>query len=229
MKFYCLGQAFYERLVYRGRPIRRRKCFSGSYLLVGKRMDGFTDLVRNARSCRRFIESEPIDSKTLRDIVDCVRVTTSARNRQPLRYIAVSEEQTRLALFTHTSWASVLGWGGPPPGERPTGFIVMLSISAPSMPVYYDTGIAAQTMQLHAASMGVGCCILNNFPRNPVREILAIPAEMEIMLLLAFGKPKEERRIVAAASGDDLQYWRDENDVHYVPKLTLDSVLLEEH
>jgi Nitroreductase len=191
-------------------------------------MEKFADLVRRARSCRRFVENEPVGSKTLREIIDCVRVTTSARNRQPLRYIAVSDAQTRLALFAHTNWASVLGWGGPPPGERPTGFIVMLSVSPPSMPVYYDTGIAAQTMQLYAASMGVGCCILNNFPRDPVREILNIPEELHIMLLLGFGIPKEDRRVLEAEAGDDLQYWRDESGVHYVPKLSLNTVLLDE-
>ncbi len=191
-------------------------------------MDGFAQLVRAARSCRRFVENAPVGADALRAIVDCARVATSARNRQPLRYITVSDEETRLKVFAHTNWASVLGWSGPPRGERPTGFIVMLSTSKPTMPVYYDTGIAAQTMQLCAMSMGIGCCMLNNFPRDPVREILSIPDELEIMLLLAFGKPKEERRLVEAAEGQDLQYWRDENDVHYVPKLALKHVLLAE-
>lgn len=191
-------------------------------------MKRFADLVREARSCRRFVESEPVGPEILREIVDCVRVTTSARNRQPLRYITVDDEATRLALFTHTNWASALGWGGPPQGERPTGFIVMLSVAPPSMPVYYDTGIAAQTMQLHAASMGIGCCILNNFPRGPVREILQIPEDLEIMLLLAFGVPREERRLAEAGEDGGLQYWRDENGVHHVPKLSLETVLLDE-
>lgn len=191
-------------------------------------MDRFAELVREARSCRRFIENEPVGAQALRDMVDCVRVATNSRNRQPLRYIAVSGEKKRLKLFAHTNWASALGWKGPPEGERPTGFIVILSAVESGAPVYYDAGIAAQTMQLHAASMGLGCCMLNNFPRGPVREILSIPEELEIMLLLAFGKPKEERRIVDASTGGDLRYWRDENNVHYVPKLVLEHVLLDE-
>ena len=191
-------------------------------------MKDFVELVCEARSCRRFVEDEPIGPDMLRTLVNCVRRTTSARNRQPLRYMTVSDVATRLQLFTHTHWASVLGWDGPPPGERPTGFIVILSTSPASMPVYYDTGIAAQTMQLHAVSMGLGCCMLNNFPRDPVRELLAIPVDMEIMLLLAFGIPKEKRVLLEARAKDDLQYWRDESGVHYVPKLALEDVLVGE-
>ena len=191
-------------------------------------MQDFVDLVCKARSCRRFVEENPVGPDTLRTLVNCVRRTTSARNRQPLRYMAVSDADTRLQLFAHTNWATVLGWKGPPPGERPTGFIVILSTVPASMPVYYDTAIAAQTMQLHATSMGLGCCMLNNFPRDPVRTLLVIPEDMEIMLLLAFGVPKETRVILDARAGDDLQYWRDENGVHYVPKLALEDVLFGE-
>lgn len=191
-------------------------------------MTDFVKLVHEARSCRRFIENEPVSRETLRSIVDCVRTTTSAKNRQPLRYVSVSEAETRSRIFPHTNWASVLGWGGPPEGERPTGYILILSVAAPSMPVYCDMGIAAQTMQLYAASMGIGCCMLNNFPRDPVREILEIPNELEILLMLAFGKPKEERRLLEAKTGENLQYWRDENGVHYVPKMALEQVLLQE-
>jgi len=191
-------------------------------------MEEFAELVRKARSCRRFVEDEPIGPDTLRKIVDCVRVASSAHNRQPLRYIAVSNAETRLQLFAHTKWASSIGWGGPPPGERPTGFIVILSTTQASMPVYYDTAIAAQTMQLFATSLGLGCCMLNNFPRGPVRELFNIPEDMEIMLLLAFGVPKEIRVLQEAHVGDNLLYWRDEHGVHYVPKLALEDVLYKE-
>jgi len=191
-------------------------------------MENFAALVREARSCRRFAEDTPVGPETLRKLVDCARTTTSARNWQPLRYFLVSDEETRLRVFAHTNWATALGWGGPPPGERPTGFIAILSVVQAGTLVYYDTAIAAQTMQLHAAGMGLGCCMLNNFPRDPIRGILAIPADMEIMLQLAFGVPKEKRVILDARAGDDLQYWRDAKGVHYVPKLVLEDVVFGE-
>ena len=81
---------------------------------------------------------------------------------------------------------------------------------------------------MDAADKGLGCCMIGNFLPDPVRAALQIPADLEIMLLLAFGVPKEIRRLADAGKGDSLRYWRDEQGVHYVPKLTLDQVLLGE-
>ncbi|MCC8194167.1 MAG: nitroreductase family protein [Deltaproteobacteria bacterium] len=81
---------------------------------------------------------------------------------------------------------------------------------------------------MYAAELGLGCCMINNFSRNDIREILEIPDQLEVALLLAFGAPREVRRIVDAKVGDKLQYWRDGQQVHHVPKLTLDQVLMGE-
>ncbi len=191
-------------------------------------MRNFVNLVHAARSCRRFVEDKPVSRETLRDIVDCARTVSSALNKQPLRYITVTEPETVAKVFSHTNWASVLKWGGPFEGERPTGFIAMLTDEALGKPVFCDMGIAGQTMQLYATSQGLGCCMLNNFPRGPVREILGIPEETEILLLFGFGVAKEVRRIAEAKPGESLQYWRDAEGVHHVPKRSLSEVLLAE-
>lgn len=191
-------------------------------------MTSFADLVRAARSCRRFDESAPLPAGTLRSLVDTARVVSSCINRQPLRYIAASSPEACARVFPHTKWAAALKWDGPQPGERPTGYILICSAQPASMFVYYDTAIAAQTMQLHATEQGLGCCMVNNFARAPIQEALGVPADVEPMLLLAFGLPAEERRLEDAAIGDDLKYWRDEQGVHHVPKLALDQVLLDE-
>lgn len=188
-------------------------------------MQDFVSLVHAARTCRRFVEANPVSPETLAALVDCVRTTTSARNRQPLRYITISGPDLRAKIFSHLHWAGQLKeWHGPEEGERPTGYIVILSLSGDSMATC-DMGIAAQTIQLHAATLGLGCCMINNFPRDPVREILAVPSSLEIMLVLALGEPKEKRCLTEAKPGDSLKYWRDDQQVHYVPKLTLDQVL----
>lgn len=192
-------------------------------------MNDFSELVKAARSCRRFYEDKPVSAMTLRQLVDCARVASSCANRQPLRYLNIIDPALRAELFPHLKWAGLLkNWPGPAEGERPTGYILIGSVSPPGMFVYYDTAIAAQTMQLHAWTMGLGCCMINNFSRDAVREILEIPQDMEPMLVLAFGAPKEERRLAEARPGDTLAYWRDERGVHYVPKLTLESILLAE-
>ncbi|SBW08916.1 Nitroreductase [uncultured delta proteobacterium] len=188
-----------------------------------------TDLLRAARTCRRFVEDTPLPPAALRHIVDAARVASSCVNRQPLRYYTVSDPEIRGRIFPGIRWAGALpDWNGPAEGERPTGYIVICSAQPANMFVYYDIGIAAQSMQLCATAMGLGCCMINNFAKDAAREILGIPDTLEVMLLLALGAPREVRRIEDAVAGDSLTYWRDEQNVHHVPKLMLDQVLLAE-
>ena len=45
-------------------------------------------------------------------------------------------------------------------------------------------------------------------------------------LVLALGTPAEEVRLVEAKDAKHLSYYRDGNNIHYVPKLTAKDVLL---
>ena len=47
----------------------------------------FRDLVLKNRSYRRFYQDQPVALETLRELIDLARVTPSAANRQPLRYL----------------------------------------------------------------------------------------------------------------------------------------------
>ena len=49
----------------------------------------------------------------------------------------------------------------------------------------------------------------------------------EILLVLALGKPKETVVIDNVAPSGDVRYWRDSQDVHHVPKRSLDDIILE--
>ena len=113
----------------------------------------FKQLALAARTCRRFEEERPLQMADLEWLVDCARLTPCARNAQQLRYSLVGPGETCRRLFGMTKWAAALkDWGGPFPGERPTGFIVMSMPKNAGDLVWLDTGIAAQTIQLAASS-----------------------------------------------------------------------------
>lgn len=191
-------------------------------------MQSFEELARAARTCRRFDESVPVTAATLRRMLDTARIASCCHNQQALRYITASTPEICGRVFPRIQWAGALEWAGPDQGERPTGYILICSARPESKFVHYDTAIAAETLQLHATDLGLGCCMIHNFARDAVREILGVPEGIIPLLLLAFGAPVEERRIADARIGGDLRYWRDEQNVHHVPKLTLDQVLLAE-
>ncbi len=188
----------------------------------------FLEQVAAARTCRRFRQSEPLPAGFLTWLVDCARLAPSAKNQQALRFAVVESPEGRAALFPALRWAGALpDWPGPVEGERPTGYVVILA--APENKGHLlsiDLGIAAQTMQLAAATRGVGCCMFQTYDAALIRSVIDAPEGLEVIMPLAFGLELEERRVAPVPESGFLTYWRDAAGVHYVPKRALDEVLV---
>ena len=187
----------------------------------------FVDLVKESRSRRRFYQDVSIAYETLRELVDLARLTPSARNQQPLKYILSNMAEKNAMIFGCLSWALDLkGWGGPTEGERPSAYIIILGDTEIVKSFGCDHGIAAQTIMLGAVDKGLGGCILASIKKDRLRELLAIPDRYEILLTLALGKPKEQVIIEPVGKSGDVKYWRDSLGVHHVPKRALDDIII---
>ncbi len=187
----------------------------------------FATLVKEARSCRRFQENDRLGPDALAWLVDCARLCPCARNAQVLRYVAVESKQVCDAIFPQTRWAGVLKWDGPIAGERPTGYIAILAPEKCTKLVHMDVGIAAQTIQLAAQSKGIGCCMHASFNPKECMNIFEVPEGMEIALILGLGVEKERRALTDMPEDGSFSYWRDDEGIHFVPKRSLQEVLLK--
>ncbi len=183
-------------------------------------------VVRN-RSYRRFHQESPVEIEVLRDMVDLARLSASAGNRQPLKYILSCEPEKNNSIFSHLSWAAYLeDWAGPEAGERPSAYIIILGDKEISPSFACDHGIACQSILLGAVEAGLGGCVMASIDREGLRRALQIPDRFEILLVLALGKPKETVVIDAVEPSHDVKYWRDESDVHHVPKRSLEEIII---
>ncbi len=188
----------------------------------------FHDLVRRCRTVRRFHGDRPVADGALRDLVDLARLTASAANKQPLRYLLSSEADRNVLIFPHLKWAGYLAdWDGPVPGERPTGYVVLLADTEVSATARWDDAIAAWTIALGAAERGLGSCIIAAFDRVGLSAALDIPERYQPLLVVAIGDPLEEVVIEEIGEGGDIRYWRDEDRIHRVPKRRLEDVILD--
>ena len=78
------------------------------------------ELVLKNRSFRRFRQDISIELATLREIVDLGRLSASASNTQPLKYILCCDRAINAEIFPALAWARLLApWPGPAEGERP--------------------------------------------------------------------------------------------------------------
>jgi nitroreductase len=186
------------------------------------------ELVLKNRSYRRFYQDVAIELDTLRGLVDLARLTASAANMQPLKYILSADPEKNALIFQHLAWAGYIkDWPGPVEGERPSAYIVILKDNDIESPLPdYDCGIASQSILLGATEKGFGGCTIYSVQREKLQEALKIPARYEISLVLALGKPKETVKIELLGRDGDIKYWRDSEAVHHVPKRALDDIII---
>jgi len=185
------------------------------------------ELVLKNRSYRRFDEKEPLSEELLKELVDLARLSPSAANLQPLRYVLSADSRKNARIFPCLAWAGYLkDWPGPSEGERPSGYIVMLGDTTVTRNFGCDSGIAAQSVMLGAVERGLGGCMIASIKKESLRTVLNISDQYEILLVLALGRPCESVTIESLRSEGDIRYWRDENGGHHVPKRSLDDVIL---
>lgn len=179
----------------------------------------FTALVKENRSCRRFDNARPITMDELKDLVDLARHCASAANNQPLKYILSTEEQTNSKIFSCLGWAAYLtDWPGPEPAEQPSAYIVILGDHTISDKFLCDHGIAVQTILLGARAKGLAGCMFGAINIKKLKMFLDIPDHLEVKLVVALGKPAEKAVIDPVGPDGSIKYFRDENQVHHVPK-----------
>lgn len=184
-------------------------------------------LVRQTRSYRRFQESHRIPMETLRDLVDLARLSGSGRNLQPLKFLPCNDPGWNARIFPELAWAGYLpDWDGPRAGERPSAYLVVLGDQTLTREFGVDPGIACQSILLGASERGLGGCMIGSIKRERLREVLAIPEHLAILLVIALGKPVEEVVLEPLGADRSVKYWRDAAGVHHVPKRALDEVLL---
>ena len=183
------------------------------------------DLIKKNRSYRRFDETAKINGDQLRKWIELARYTPSGRNMQPLKFIGVAETKLNAEIFQYLAWAGYLTeWKGPEQGERPSAYIVVLHDKQISENRYCDDGIAIQSILLGVVEDGYGGCIIGSINKAKVAGLLKLPEHLEILWILALGKPAETV-VIEDMKGNDVKYWRDENSVHHVPKRKTEELI----
>jgi len=185
------------------------------------------ELIEKNRSYGSFYEDEPVSVDTLMELVDLARISPSSMNLQPLKYILSTDKETNDFIFEHLRWASYIKkWQGPEKGERPAAYIIILidrQIRVTGGRV--DAGIALSSILLGATEKGLGGSIISAIDRAAFVKKFRIPEHLEIMLVLAIGKPKGN--ISLTETDDEIIYYQGEDGTTKVPKRRLGDIIFD--
>ena len=186
------------------------------------------DLILRNRSYRSFDKSIVPTQEELLSFIDCARLTPSGMNKQPLKYKVFHTADECEAILPLTRWAAALkDITLPPKGHEPTAYILICADTSvlAGAERTKDIGIAAQTILLAATEAGFGGCMIGSFDADGVRAVAALPEHLTPLLIVALGKPDEEIVLTACSDGN-VAYYR-EGGVHYVPKRSLEDILID--
>lgn len=188
------------------------------------------DLVLKNRSYRGYDENRKISREELKDMVEHARLTPSSVNKQPLKYYLAYTKDIVDKIQSYTHWAKALPRKVPYTGHYPTAFIVICQDKtiSPALDAFLkDVGITAQTILLRATEMGLGGCMIGSFDKVKLHECLRLEEHIQTLLVVAIGKPDEIIVLEDVKDSKDTVYYRDEQDIHHVPKRKLEDILLD--
>lgn len=165
-------------------------------------MKSFLELAQARQSDRAYEAGKPIEREVLDRILEAGRLAPSACNGQPWHFTVVIEppllhdvakatSSIGLNRFVKDSAALVLIT------LEPTNITSRLgcNIKDKDFPIM-DLGIAASYITLAAEDEGVGSCILGWFDEKKIKELVGIPQNRRLMLIVSLGytsKPKRKK------------------------------------
>jgi nitroreductase len=147
----------------------------------------YISFLRSLRAVRSF-RPDPVAQEVVDDILQVVRWSGSAGNRQPWEIVVVRDSETLRSL------ASVEGYADHLAGAS-LGMVLVMAGERPQQETY-DEGRLAERIMLAARAHGVGSSVgwIVGSGRDAAREILGIPQEKMVRTAISLGYPDVEAR-----------------------------------
>lgn len=162
----------------------------------------FLELVNARQSDRAYDKSRPVEREKLERILEAARLSPSACNAQPWKFVVVDDPELSVKVGKATAGLGMNKFAKDAPVHI---LIVEESMNITSMlgskikDKYFplvDIGIAAAHISLAAESEGLGSCILGWFDEKGIKKLLGIPEKKRLLLDITIGysmKPKRPK------------------------------------
>jgi nitroreductase len=180
-------------------------------------------LTRN-RSHRSYDVTFKVREDQMQRIVEVNRLIPSARNQQVLRFRIVLDNEADKVLPHIKLGAALPELNLPHKESEPRAFIIICSIVEENKFVDIDLGIAAQSMLLQAAEIGLNGICIAAFDKARIREEFGLPYEP--LMILAIGRGSDNIQLTEISADESHNYYRHDG-VHYVPKLRTEELIIK--
>nr|WP_321409895.1 nitroreductase family protein [uncultured Carboxylicivirga sp.] len=151
----------------------------------------FNQLLRERYSIREY-KSQKVSKALLMEVLEAGRLAPSAANKQPWKFIVVSEEDnlSKLKSAYNREWF-----------KKVPQIIVVCGDHSESWKRSFDSkdhcdidiAIAVDHMTIRASELGLGTCWVCHFDPVLVKDLMQLPDSIEPIALLPIGYPLENK------------------------------------
>lgn len=159
------------------------------------------DLVNRRQSERRYL-NKPVEKEKLDRILEAGRLSPSACNGQPWRFVVVDEPELRAEVAAATE-SQVLRMNSFVQ-QAPVLIVIIREKSNITSRAgdllknkdysLIDIGIATASMAYQAAAEGLGTCIIGWLDEKKIRKLLGVPGSKKVELVLTVGYADSKHR-----------------------------------
>ena len=148
-------------------------------------MDIF-EAMQKRKSVRSY-EDRPVPVESLTKLLEAARIAPSARRVQPWHFIVITDKEKReeLSKGMFAKWLH----------NAPVVVAACGDVKASSKWYMVDVALAVENMALTAVGEGLGTCLVGSFDEGDVKEVLRLPENLRVVVLLAVGYPKEKESV----------------------------------
>ncbi len=160
------------------------------------------DLIKKRQSDRTYID-KPVEEDKIKRCLEAARLAPSASNSQPWTFVVVDEAGLKEKVANKT-FGPLKSFNKFAPQAAVIVAIVMEKpklisevggrIKKKEYPLI-DIGIAAEHFCLQAAEEGLGTCMLGWFDEKSIKQLIGVPKNKNIPLLITIGYTPEGHRI----------------------------------
>ncbi|HPF49975.1 MAG TPA: nitroreductase family protein [Draconibacterium sp.] len=173
----------------------------------------FQELLLQRQSVRKYID-KPVEREKLQVLIEAVHMSPSACNSQPWKLVMVDDVELKNEVAKATFDKIVLF--NKFALEAPVIAVLVMEKAKLIAQIggniknqeysYYDIGIAAAHFCLQATELGLGTCMIGWFNEKRIQELLNIPSNRKVALVITLGYPPEDYklRIKIRKSSDEI-------------------------
>lgn len=158
-------------------------------------MNDFLQLAASRQSDRAYDMSRAVEPEKLERILEAARLSPSACNAQPWRFVVITDPELAVKVGKATAGLGMNKFAK----DAPVHILVVEEsmnitsfLGAKIKDKYFpliDIGIATAHITLAAESEGLGSCILGWFDEKEIKKLTGIPANKRLLLDITIGYP----------------------------------------